>query len=76
MRRDARIGEAEARMQVRATCFDSLKNKYVTFQSGKAQVAEARAEMQRMEAKLANDTEIARSKRDFDAKKASYDVEV
>ena len=43
---------------------------------GKAQVAEARAEMQRMEAKLANDTEIARSKRDFDAKKASYDVEV
>lgn len=48
----------------------------MTFQSGKAQVAEARAEMQRMEAKLANDTEIARSKRDFDAKKASYDVEV
>ena len=31
VRRDARIGEAEARMQVRATCFDSLKNKYVTF---------------------------------------------
>ena len=41
-----------------------------------ANIAEAKAEMQRMEAKLANDTEIARSKRDFDAKKASYDVEV
>ncbi len=41
-----------------------------------AAVAEAKADMQRMEAKLANDTEIARAKRDFDAKKASYDVEV
>ena len=28
-------------------------------------MAEAQAEMQRMEAQLANDTEIARSKRDF-----------
>ena len=34
-------------------------------------MAEAQAEMQRMEAKLANDTEIARAKRDFDLKKAS-----
>ena len=39
-------------------------------------MAEAQAEMQRMEAKLANDTEIARAKRDFDLKKATYDVEV
>ena len=39
-------------------------------------VAEAKAEMQRVEAKLANDTEIARAKRDFDQKKANYDVEV
>jgi flotillin len=41
-----------------------------------AGMAEAEAEMQRMEAKLANDTEIARAKRDFDLKKATYDVEV
>jgi len=41
-----------------------------------ANMAEAQAEMQRMEAKLANDTEIARAKRDFDLKKATYDVEV
>ena len=32
--------------------------------------------MERMESKLANDTEIARAKRDFDTKKATYDVEV
>ncbi len=81
VRRDARIGEAEARMQVREIYtyavqiqIVNLIKSFVLF--GKAQVAEARAEMQRMEAKLANDTEIARSKRDFDAKKASYDVEV
>lgn len=39
-------------------------------------VAEARAEMERMEAMLANQTEIARAKKDFDMKKATYDVEV
>ena len=33
-------------------------------------------EEQRMQAKLANDTGIAQAKRDFDLKKASYDVEV
>jgi len=41
-----------------------------------ATIAEAMAEEQRMEAKLVNDTEIARSKRDFELKKASYDTEV
>jgi len=41
-----------------------------------ATIAEAKAEEQRMEAKLGNDTEIARSKRDFELKKASYDTEV
>eukprot|EP00092_Neocalanus_flemingeri_P064390 GFUD01078140.1.p1 GENE.GFUD01078140.1~~GFUD01078140.1.p1 ORF type:complete len:430 (+),score=173.08 GFUD01078140.1:195-1484(+) len=39
-------------------------------------IAEALAEEQRMESKLANDTEIARSKRDFELKKAVYDTEV
>lgn len=39
-------------------------------------IAEAKAEMQRMESKLMNDTEIARFKRDYDFKKAGYDVEV
>lgn len=39
-------------------------------------IAEAKAEMQRMEATLANDTGIAKAKRDFDTKKAAYDVEV
>jgi len=41
-----------------------------------ATIAEAKAEEQRMEAKLLNDTEIARSKRDFELNKASYDTEV
>lgn len=56
VQRDARVGEAEARME--------------------AGIAEAKAEEQRMQATLLNDTEIARAKRDFDAKKANYDVEV
>ena len=34
------------------------------------------AEMERMESKLKNDTEIAHFKRDYDFKKAGYDVEV
>jgi len=41
-----------------------------------ATIAEALAEEQRMEAKLKNDTEIARSKRDFELNKATYDTEV
>merc|ERR1712172_430718 len=41
-----------------------------------ATIAEAHAEEQRMEAKLNNDTEIARSKRDFELNKATYDTEV
>merc|ERR1711971_1385945 len=41
-----------------------------------ATIAEAHAEEQRMEAKLKNDTEIARSKRDFELNKATYDTEV
>merc|ERR1712077_126050 len=39
-------------------------------------IAEAKAEMERMESKLMNDTEIAHFKRDYDFKKAGYDVEV
>merc|ERR1719228_2388561 len=38
-------------------------------------IAEAYADEQRMEAKLKNDTEIAKSKRDFELNKATYDVE-
>ena len=56
VQRDARIGEATAKMQ--------------------SNVAEAKAEMERMESKLSNDTEIAHFKRDYDFKKAGYDVEV
>jgi len=41
-----------------------------------ATIAEALAEEQRMEAKLINDTEIAKSKKDFEMKKAAYDTEV
>lgn len=40
------------------------------------QIAAAEARMQQMEAKLANNTGIERAKRDFDLKKATYDVEV
>merc|ERR1712020_429788 len=41
-----------------------------------ATIAEALADEQRMEAKLSNDTEIARAKRDYELKKAQYDTEV
>ena len=39
-------------------------------------IAASQAQMQQMESKLANDTEIARAKKDFDLKKAMNDVEV
>ena len=41
-----------------------------------AQIKEAIAEEERMAARLMNDAEIAKSKRDFELKKAAYDVEV
>ncbi len=41
-----------------------------------AQIKEAVAEEERMAARLLNDAEIAKSKRDFELKKAAYDVEV
>jgi len=41
-----------------------------------AQIKEAIAEEERMASRLLNDTEIAKSKRDFELKKAAYDVEV
>ena len=56
MKRDARIGEAEARKD--------------------AIIKEAIAEEERMAAKYLNDTEIAKAKRDFELKKAAYDLEV
>ena len=39
-------------------------------------IKEASAEEQEMKAKLANDTEIAKSQRDYALKKAGYDMEV
>lgn len=56
VKRDARIGEAEARCD--------------------AQIKEAIAEEQRMAARFLNDTEIAKAQRDFELKRAAYDVEV
>ena len=41
-----------------------------------AQIKEAIAEEERMASRLLNDTEIAKAKRDFELKKAAYDVEV
>lgn len=41
-----------------------------------AQIREAMAEEQRMAARYLNDTEIAKAQRDFELKKAAYDVEV
>merc|ERR1712095_116571 len=41
-----------------------------------AQIKEAIAEEERMASRLLNDAEIAKSKRDFELKKAAYDVEV
>lgn len=56
VKRDARIGEAEARAE--------------------AQIKEALAEEQRMASVFLNDTDIAKARRDFELKKAAYDVEV
>ncbi|XP_060520428.1 flotillin-1 [Cylas formicarius] len=56
VKRDARIGEAEARAE--------------------AQIKEAIAEEQRMASVFLNDTEIAKARRDFELKKAAYDMEV
>ncbi|XP_033251657.1 flotillin-1-like isoform X2 [Drosophila miranda] len=56
VKRDARIGEAEARAE--------------------AHIKEAIAEEQRMAARFLNDTDIAKAQRDFELKKADYDVEV
>ncbi|XP_064616647.1 flotillin-1-like isoform X2 [Liolophura sinensis] len=56
VKRDARIGEAEARRD--------------------AGIKEAQAEEQRMAARYANDIEIAKAQRDFELKKAVYDMEV
>ncbi|XP_039228101.1 flotillin-1 isoform X3 [Drosophila yakuba] len=56
VKRDARIGEAEARAE--------------------AHIKEAIAEEQRMAARFLNDTDIAKAQRDFELKKAAYDVEV
>lgn len=39
-------------------------------------IKEAIAEEQRMAARLANDIEIAKAKRDFELKKATYDQEI
>lgn len=41
-----------------------------------AQIREAIAEEQRMASRFLNDTEIAKAQRDFELKKAAYDVEV
>ncbi|XP_069694172.1 flotillin-1 isoform X1 [Periplaneta americana] len=41
-----------------------------------AQIKEAIAEEERMAARFLNDTEIAKAQRDFELKKAAYDVEV
>ncbi|KAK7094894.1 flotillin-1-like isoform X1 [Littorina saxatilis] len=56
VKRDARIGEAEARRD--------------------AGIKEASAEEKRMQARFLNDIEIAKSQRDFEVKKAAYDMEV
>lgn len=56
VKRDARIGEAEARRD--------------------SQIKEALAEEERMAARYVNDTEIAKALRDFELKKAAYDMEV
>lgn len=41
-----------------------------------AKIREAIAEEQRMASRFLNDTEIAKAQRDFELKKAAYDVEV
>ncbi|UYV70586.1 FLOT1 [Cordylochernes scorpioides] len=61
VKRDARIGEAEARRDAQ------IKTEYVQ---------EALAEEEKMAARYVNDSEIAKAQRDFEVKKAIYDMEV
>ena len=75
--RDARIGEAEAKMatevcKMSRTVFP-LPFGYFQNSSNlcinKLQIAQAEAELQRMEAKLKNETGMAKAQRDFNVKK-------
>lgn len=56
VKRDARMGEAEARME--------------------AGIREANAEEKRLAARYSTDIDIAKSQRDFELKKAAYDMEI
>ncbi|XP_048773313.2 flotillin-1-like isoform X1 [Ostrea edulis] len=56
VKRDARMGEAEARMD--------------------AGIREANAEEKRMAARYSTDIDISKSQRDFELKKAAYDMEI
>lgn len=63
--------------------FFFLKNQHTLFNANPslqarcdATIKEAIAEEQRMASRFLNDTEIAKAQRDFELKKAAYDVEV
>ncbi|KAK7496992.1 hypothetical protein BaRGS_00011728 [Batillaria attramentaria] len=88
VKRDARIGEAEARRDAGIKGYLKSLGKSRTAQVkrdariGEAEarrdagIKEALAEEKRMESRFANDVEIAKSQRDFELKKAAYDMEV
>ena len=75
--RDARVGEAEAKMATEVCKISRTFFHYrlVIFLNSsdlcinKLQIAQAEAELQRMEAKLKNETGVAKAQRDFNVKK-------
>ena len=79
MKKDAVVGEAEAK---RDSTIAEAKANEQKMQATDLQIwyeqkmQEKRSNLTSIQAKLSNDTEIARAKRDFELKKATYDIEV
>ena len=74
VKRDARIGEAEARRD--ATIKEAIAEEERMASRWIKGIFQSLANSFSYFTRLLNDTEIAKSKRDFELKKAAYDVEV
>ncbi len=77
VKRDARIGEGVFLSIKFLSLTETLTRITITAEARcDSQIKEAIAEEQRMASRFLNDTEIAKAQRDFELKKAAYDVEV
>lgn len=81
VKRDARIGEAEAKRDsgIKVRKYNQFIYLLEDLNVNNLELylfQEALADEARMRAKFENDTEIAKAKRDYELKKAAYDIEV